>query len=32
MSSLNPLKLDIAIARYGHTAALKDGQVRIDGV
>jgi 4,5-dihydroxyphthalate decarboxylase len=27
-----PLPLDIAIATYGHTAALKEGRVSIDGV
>lgn len=30
--SATALKLDIAIARYGHTAALKDGAVSIDRV
>ena len=28
----NPLQLKIAVANYGHTAALKDGSVPIDGV
>lgn len=32
MTSSQPLKLDIAIARYGHTAALKDGAIPIDRV
>ena len=32
MASQTPLKLDIAIARYGHTAALKDGAIPIDRV
>ena len=32
MSSLNRLKLDIAIAKYGHTSALKEGKVPIEGV
>ena len=27
-----PLQLKIAIATYGHTAALKDGSVAIQGV
>lgn len=32
MSNTAPLSLDIAIATYGHTAALKQGKVRIEGV
>ena len=32
MSNSTPLPLDIAIATYGHTAALKKGQVPIAGV
>jgi 4,5-dihydroxyphthalate decarboxylase len=32
MSNTTPLPLDIAIATYGHTAALKKGQVPIAGV
>lgn len=32
MSNPTPLPLDIAIATYGHTAAIKDGSVPIEGV
>lgn len=32
MTRSSPLALTMAIASYGHTAALKKGQVGIDGV
>ena len=32
MSTNSPLELNMAIGRYGHTAALKDGHVPIEGV